>query len=143
MKQDGIWCVSINKNHDYKKLKSKTSKRVIPLPTHVSEHFNLDAFLSFVEGREGRLFPEATIYKGNCAHYFGKWFNRWRAKYKLPEFHSLRHLVATELKSSGQPEQYAAAILGHSSGGMTFGRYGKRIEIPVLSEVVKASGNDG
>ncbi|MGF1758408.1 site-specific integrase [Photobacterium sagamiensis] len=124
---EGVWCVSINQVKDYQILKTASSKRIIPLPKHLPDQFDLEAFLAFAIRREGRLFPEATIYKGNCAHYFGKWFNRWRKKHSLPEFHSLRHLVATELKQAGIPEQFSAAILGHSHRGITYNRYGKAV----------------
>ena len=133
--QQGIWCVSVNKNHDYKRLKTSASARLIPLPTN--SNFNLSEFLIFVQGRNGRLFHEATIYKDNCAHYLGKWFNRWRLQHGLPEFHSLRHLVATELKDAGLPEQYAAALLGHSIRGITFGRYGKDVTLQTLNDSIK------
>jgi len=63
---------------------------------------------------------------------FGKWFNRWRKKYHLPEFHSLRHLVATELKQEGVSEQFTSAILGHSQRSITYHRYGKVISPLVL-----------
>ncbi|UTV28440.1 site-specific integrase [Photobacterium atrarenae] len=135
---EGIWCVSFNQDHDYKRLKTACSKRILPLPVHLPNQFNVDDFQRFVMSREGRLFPEATIYKGNCAQYFGKWFNRWRKKHHLPEFHSLRHLVATELKQAGQPEQFAAAILGHSHKNISFGRYGKSIPPKRLQNSMKA-----
>lgn len=125
--QDGVWYISVNLNHSYKRLKTSSSSRLIPLPIHQLDHFDCNKFLEFVSFRKERLFPEAKIYKGNCAYYFGKWFNRWRKSYSLPEFHSLRHLVATELKSEGVAEQFAAAFLGHSTKGITFNRYGKTV----------------
>ncbi|MBT3438305.1 MAG: tyrosine-type recombinase/integrase [Oceanospirillaceae bacterium] len=60
-----------------------------------------------------------------------KWFARHRAAIGLAEggvkkdFHSFRHTLADDLKQRGVAESLIAGILGHSTGGITFGHYGK------------------
>jgi len=53
------------------------------------------------------------------------------------DFHSLRHTVATELKSAGVASQYAAQILGHSNDNITYDRYGKNIDYRKLKQVIE------
>lgn len=43
------------------------------------------------------------------------------------DFHSIRHTVAIELKSAGVVTQYAAQVLGHSNGNITYDRYRKSV----------------
>lgn len=120
---EGLWCISINDEKAFQVVKNFSSKRVIPIHYSLS---NLIAYADSVPTGE-RLFPEFKEYKGNCAHYFCKWFNSWRKGYDLPEFHSIRHYVATALKINGIELQYAQQILGHSSRSITYNRYGKQI----------------
>jgi integrase len=56
------------------------------------------------------------------------------------DFHSLRHTVATELKSAGVASQYAAQILGHSNGNITYDRYGKSVDYQMLKEAIELIG---
>ena len=128
-KVDGIWCIRIDNKHDFQRLKTQGSRRFVPIP------LQLEDFVSYALSLSGRLFP-TTVFMGNCAHYFTKWFNRWRRQFKLPVFHSLRHFIATHLKNGGVPEQYTASLLGHSSRSITYGRYGKAVSVEVLHEAL-------
>lgn len=129
---DGQWCISIKDDKDYQRVKNKASLRTIPL------HKELLPFVVYAKSKPNgeRIFPEFKPYKGNCAHYFGKWFTRWRAKNNLPDFHSIRHYVASVFKSKGIELQYAQQVLGHSSGSITYDRYGKSINPIHLTEAI-------
>lgn len=53
------------------------------------------------------------------------------------DFHSFRHTVADHLKQKGVSEALVGGILGHQTGGITFGRYGKDYRPEVLAPVVE------
>ncbi len=129
---DGIWCLNIRSNRPDQKLKTENSARLVPIHSDVLA----EGFLEFVEGRIGlRLFAELSLVMGYYSHGWGKWFNRNKPTDK--DFHSLRHTVATELKSAGVPIQYTAAILGHESGGISYDRYGGSVSIKNLKKTLE------
>ncbi|HFO0254485.1 TPA: tyrosine-type recombinase/integrase [Raoultella ornithinolytica] len=125
---DGIWCVVVDDSQEGQSVKTENSKRRVPL------HHELIAqgFLDYVERAQGHLFPQLTYYKGSYSHYFTRWFSSFRKKIAVPEFHSLRHYVATALKSAGVVEQFAGAFLGHANSSITYNRYGKSVGLTEL-----------
>ncbi len=129
---DGIWCLNIRSGRPDQKLKTPNSARLIPLHSTL-----IDAgFIGFVQGREGgRLFTELPHRQDGYSHLWGQWFSRHRPLAK--DFHSLRHTVATALKEHGVPLQYAAAILGHTNGAISYDRYGGGVSISKLKEVIE------
>ncbi|WP_449263833.1 tyrosine-type recombinase/integrase, partial [Escherichia coli] len=81
-----------------------------------------------------------------------KWFNRTLLPKVLADrsglaFHSFRHTVATQLKQHGVELAYAQAIMGHSSGSITYDRYAKEVEVDrlvnVMAGVYKETGLNG
>jgi integrase len=112
-------------------LKTDNAKRVIPIHPKLIEL----GILQWVAGCKGsRLFHEWRVVKGSYSHGASRWFSRnnpfksdVKGKKAEVDFHSLRHTVATELKSAGVASQYAAQVLGHSNGNITYDRYGKDI----------------
>lgn len=119
----GVLVLSINEDHEHKSLKNKQSARLIPL---VSAHgFDAEAFAeSLSELPQGsRLF--------NAGVSFGRTVNaKLREFHGLTDdgslvFHSLRHSLATSMKSQGVSLAHAQAILGHSTGSISFDLYGK------------------
>ena len=95
-----------------------------------------------------RLFHGWKPVKGSYSHAGSRWFSRnnpFKSDVKGGkadvDFHSLRHTVATELKQAGVPSQYAAQILGHSNGSITYDRYGKSIGYEELRAVMVKIGS--
>lgn len=133
---DGIPCFDIN-DYGNKKLKNKTAVRTIPI------HSNLIklGFINFASKQQGRLFPDLTKANGKRGHHFSKWFRRYREQCGVTEpgktFHSFRHTVATQFKQAGIDVTMAAAILGHTVNGETYGRYGKEYRPEQLQEVIE------
>ncbi|MBK5145924.1 site-specific integrase, partial [Budviciaceae bacterium BWR-B9] len=129
---DGVWCFNIDNSKMGQVIKTTNSRRYVPI------HAELLALglLIFVEKQNDHLFPHLKLYKGYYSHYFTKWFSGFRRKHRLPEFHSIRHYVASVFKNSGVPEQFAGALLGHNNQSITYNRYGKKIEISQLSELI-------
>ncbi|MBF0032560.1 site-specific integrase [Citrobacter freundii] len=132
-KIDGAWCISIDDKQEHQVIKTDSSRRILPI------HNELIAMglLHYIDRQKGHLFPQLTLYKGYYSHYFTRWFSRFRVKHNIPEFHSLRHYVATAFKNAGVPEQYAGAFLGHSNASITYNRYGKVVDIRYLIELLK------
>ncbi|WP_253186664.1 tyrosine-type recombinase/integrase [Aeromonas sp. YN13HZO-058] len=89
------------------------------------------------KGQGGRLFPELPHRQDGYSHLWGQWFSRHRPVGK--DFHSLRHTVATALKEHGVPLQYAAAILGHTNGAISYDRYGGGVAVDKLQAAIEAA----
>lgn len=131
---DGIWCLNIRSGRPDQKLKTVNSARLVPLHRYLL----LSGFIEFVKGRVGgRLFPELPHRQDGYSHLWGQWFSRHRPVAK--DFHSLRHTVGTALKDHGVPLQYAAAILGHTNGAISYDRYGGDVSLDKLHEVIEAA----
>ncbi|KLV47467.1 hypothetical protein SH16_01194 [Aeromonas caviae] len=131
---DGIWCLNIRSGRPDQKLKTANSARLVPLHRHLLQ----SGFIEFVKGRAGgRLFPELPHRQDGYSHLWGQWFSRHRPVAK--DFHSLRHTVGTALKDHGVPLQYAAAILGHTNGAISYDRYGGDVSLEKLKEVIEAA----
>ncbi len=131
---NGTWVIDVNDSRADQRIKNPSSRRLIP----VSQKLIEAGLLEMSEGLiDEPVFPELSYcpLRGR-ARYFTRWFGRWRKLNNLPEFHSLRHSVATKLKSVGVPEQFAAQLLGHTTGSITYSRYGKQVELEKLKPVV-------
>jgi len=133
---DGIPCIDINNDGD-KQLKNKTAARTIPIHPRLIDL----GFINFASKQQGRLFPELVKANSKRGHHFSKWFARYRKQCGITEpgktFHSFRHTVATAFKQADIEETKAAAILGHTVNGETYGRYGKEYRPEQLRQVIE------
>ncbi|MFP1786018.1 tyrosine-type recombinase/integrase [Lonsdalea quercina] len=140
-----------------KSIKNAHSDRCVPL-IDGAYGFVLADFMALVEARRGAsgassaagggggdtmLFDGLRLMKNGYGEQVSKWFNRTLLPKVLTErdglaFHSLRHTVANQLKQNGVELTYAQAILGHSSGSITYDRYAKEVEADRLAEVLRA-----
>lgn len=118
----GVVVIDINETQAHKSLKNKGSARLVPLVSAYG--FNLEAFLeSIVALPEGaRLFTVSSN--------TGRAINaKLRTFHGLDDtalvLHSLRHSVATFMKTQGVKVEHAQAILGHASGIITWDLYGR------------------
>ncbi|MEQ9898011.1 site-specific integrase [Pectobacterium punjabense] len=132
-KNDGRWCIRIDDRYEGQVVKTENSKRTVPIHNRLI-HIG---FLEYVQKQKGRLFPLLTYYKGSYSHYFTRWFSGYRKKLGVPEFHSLRHHIATKLKNAGVVEHYAAAFLGHADNSITYRRYGKSVTVSRLYDLLE------
>ncbi|VEI69252.1 tyrosine-type recombinase/integrase [Serratia rubidaea] len=118
----GIVCIDINDEGEGKSLKNKYSKRKVPL-TDGAYGFDLKSFLGDLP-ESGRVFANLTRFVAS------------KAFKKLQEetegcnadglvFHSLRHSMATALRSASVSLETSQGILGHSSQSITFDLYGR------------------
>lgn len=131
---DSVWCIKVQASRPDQKLKTENSARLIPIHSALLE----TGFLTFVQERAGgRLFTELPHRQDGYSHLWGQWFSRNRPVPK--DFHSLRHTVGTTLKDKGVPLQFAAAILGHANGAISYDRYGGGISVEKLKETIEAA----
>ncbi len=141
---DGIDCIHIRALRADQKLKNVTSERIIPIHSKLIEL----GFLEYVlkqqtEGQE-RLFSELGLHANHgYASAVSKWFARVRDKLGFKggedrkDFHSFRHTVADHLKQLGVSESLIGGVLGHQTGGITLGRYGKDFRAESLKPVIE------
>lgn len=119
-------------------LKTANSKRSIPTHPKLIE---LGILEWVIECKGDRLFHEWKPVKGSYSHSASRWFSRNnpfdKAQPNYVDFHSIRHTVATELKQAGVELQFSAQILGHSTGSITYDRYGKSISGEGLIKAIR------
>ncbi|EEX2767498.1 site-specific integrase [Escherichia coli] len=129
-----------------KSIKNAHSDRCVPL-VDGAYGFILADFMALVETRRGADGDDAMVFDGlrlmknGYGEQVSKWFNRTLLPKVLVDrsglaFHSFRHTVATQLKQHGVELAYAQAIMGHSSGSITYDRYAKEVEVDRLVNVM-------
>ena len=140
---DGHWCISINDDGDNKTLKSLSARRIVPLHSKLIELGFVDYVQNRIQRREKKLFSLNPIGMYND---WGKQFaQRFQRVLKSQGFvgnsrrtlHGLRHTFVDELKQVGVDEHIVAQLIGHTTKGITFGRYGKTASIENLSMAVE------
>ena len=138
--QNGTYYFNVNKKRSDNHLKTKTSRRWVPIHQKLIEMGFLDRIVELKKRGEERLFPELKYNGTNYSKSVSGWFYRVRKQLgwvnldpKL-DFHSFRHNVATALQENDVPESHVNAILGHAAATESFRRYGKGFKM----ETVKA-----
>lgn len=113
--------LSINDDHDDKKLNNSSSKRVLPVTTPL---LNLLNELIAGKGKNEHLFnlpySKQNGYAGKPSKYFSELLKS--LDIKDVSFHSLRHYVVTELFNAGVKEELIGSLMGHSVGKLTTGK---------------------
>lgn len=136
--EEGVWVLDIN-DRDEKKVKSKASKRLVPLHPILTNQLNLLGYVNSLKANgESRLFPELSLRRDGYGQTVSKWFGRYRKRCgvngKRKTFHSFRHTFITTLKHNRVDPFMLHEIDGHTIDSMTMGRYGKRYTPRVLYE---------
>ncbi|EOE6836617.1 site-specific integrase [Proteus mirabilis] len=148
--EEGTVYIHINEDDrslEGKSIKNVHSDRCVPL-VDGAYGFVLGDFLKLVDKRRETLGDEAMVFDGlklmknGYGEQVSKWFNRTLLPKVIPNreglaFHSFRHTVATQLKQHGVQLAYAQALLGHSSGSITYDRYAKEVEVERLRVVLE------
>ncbi|MGM6123892.1 site-specific integrase [Vibrio parahaemolyticus] len=113
--------LNINDDHDDKKLKNSSSKRVLPVTAPL---LNLLSELIAGRGKNEHLFylpySKQNGYAGKPSKYFSELLKS--LDIKGVSFHSLRHYVVTELFNAGVKEELIGSLMGHSVGKLTTGK---------------------
>ena len=140
LKQEGsIFYLLITDNHESQKLKTKNSKRRIPVHEKLIEY----GFIEFVNGRESRLFEELTNVEVITA-----WFSRALESLniesmseldELRSFHSLRHTFISYVRNNANFDvALLQQVVGHeiSKAGITDNYTHNTASVKRLAEVV-------
>lgn len=129
--ENGVYVFDLNDDGDDKKLKTFSSRRIVPIH---SQLINL-GLLRYVQQLKDRGiiklfndFPNSA--KNGRGRNLGRWFNekllpRIGLKREELVFHSLRHTVITVLMQADVPEPIVKAIVGHKQQGVTQQNYFK------------------
>jgi integrase len=140
---DEVWILDVN-DKDGKKLKNPFSARLVPIHKKLIHLGFLDYVNKAKAEKSLQLFPE--LKKGRDGH--GREISRWFAEHRVSvgiakkgkDFHSFRHTVAIQMKNAAVLEPVAAALLGHSTAGITYSRYGKECALTTLEEAIQKIG---
>jgi integrase len=121
--EDGIWYFDINKDTKDKKLKTQSSKRVVPIHQFVLKDLNLLGFCERLkkDGQE-RLFPELKHSRDGYGQRVSKWYNdKYKGKCGIKstdeewrDFHSFRTTFCTELAKKRVGDIDIEITIGHS-----------------------------
>jgi len=135
--ENGITYLRITDAGDGRSLKTKSSRRNVPLHSLLIQ----SGFLDYVEGLQkgGGLFPDL-----NTAAYT-KRFARMLDKIGLDDpnlvLHSFRHTFKDACRAAGITEEVHDALTGHAGGGSGVGRsYGRGVPLDVLAGAVEKIG---
>jgi integrase len=125
---DEVWVIDVNDN-DGKKLKTESSRRVVPIHSELIRLGFVDFCNSQKNTDQKLVFSELKKGRDGYSQSVSKWFGRYRESRGVSgrglDFHSFRHTVADRLKKAGVEEKLASTILGHEAHGITYGRYAK------------------
>ena len=135
------WCFDIveEPNRPDKKLKNKSSRRILPIHETLIELGFLDfvELIKKLEPKHKRLFEHLPYGEGSYGRNVSKFWNqRYLPKLGLKtnkkNFHSLRHSVADHLKQKGVEPHFINELLGHSQGDISSDRYGSAYNPDIL-----------
>lgn len=139
--EDGIYYIDVNHADELNPLKTANAYRKVPLHDCLIQ-FGL---LRYVRWRNENgfsfLFDEQS---NNCYNEWSKAvclrFHNIIKKLDIgdnsPTLYGLRHTFIEELQQMGVQEHVVAELVGHTKQGITFGRYGKQLNLSLLKEKV-------
>lgn len=142
---DGVYCIDINKNTTDKKLKNKSSARVIPVHHKLIELGFIDYVSNQRQLNHKRLWSNLELGLEGYATNYRKWYGEFNRKHITQDldktFHSFRHLFATSMKQislKGDIDHYVIKyLLGHSvANDITMSVYTHGYNMKQLSEVL-------
>jgi len=141
---EGVTCFAFEP-HEERRLKTASSRRLVPIHGELVKHGLLDYAKAQAEGL---LFPVKAGPHGKLSGAFSKWWRRFTDECGVRDarkvFHSLRHAFADALRRAKVESEIRSALLGHStaSGTMT-ARYGSGHDLKALQEAVNAVRYEG
>ncbi|GAL09324.1 integrase [Vibrio astriarenae] len=132
--------VSITDKAPNQRVKNKHAIRTVPIHPNLIEL----GFLDFVVGRKsGQVFkfkPLGANLDWSKAYrcQFGRLQTKLGMKpHNRPTSYGFRHTFIDTLKQKGIDEIRVAEVVGHANHNMTYGRYGKRLNLSALLDTVR------
>jgi integrase len=122
--EDGVWVFDIN-DEEGKRLKAKSSKRIIPIHSFLLNDLNFRSYVEHLKAKgEQRLFPELKEGRDGFGRNVSRWFNEtYRHKCGIVftdgrkrDFHSFRDTFITHLVHQKVNDRMRLQVEGHSAG---------------------------
>jgi integrase len=122
--EDGVWVFDIN-DEEGKRLKAKSSKRIIPIHSFLLNDLNFLSYMGHLKAKgEQRLFPELREGRDGYGRSVSRWFNEtYRHKCGIVltdgrkrDFHSFRDTFITHLVHQKVNDRMRLQVAGHSAG---------------------------
>ena len=123
IKLNGVDCFVFTTNAKKgQRTKNQQSNRIVPIAKTLIDLGFFD-YLKTLDPK-GRLFPDLKPGShGNAGGAFSQWYNKYRKTIGVDreggDFHALRHLVKTTLRSIDGDFEVKASITGHSTGNVS------------------------
>ena len=141
---EGVYVFDVRERKGVTDTKTSSSERLVPLHDFLRVALNLPGYVAKLRDEgQTRMFPDLNKRRDG----YGQAASRWFASYKVncgivegpggkKDFHSFRHTVSNTLKQLNAEHFPTQELLGHSTGSITFGRYGKKYSPKLLKEQV-------
>lgn len=142
--EEGVFVIDVNDNSEDKKLKTQSSKRIVPVHDFLINDLKFIDYVNLLKNKgKTRLFPELERKRDGYSQQVSRWFSRYRINCNIEkngsakkDFHSFRHTVTNALKQATANTHLLSEMLGHSIGSITLNRYGKRYNPKLLKEEI-------
>ncbi len=138
--KDGGHVIDINETADDASVKTKASRRVIPMPPALVDLGFLDYIADVKTTGAERVFPWLSLtkqgYGANVSKTFSRRLEAAGIKTKALTFHSLRHTANKHLAEAGVDEAKRAAMLGHDHDTINTVTYHGTVSLAVLAREV-------
>jgi len=143
-REQGVWVLDINSKKE-KRLKTRDSARLVPIHPFLLNDLKLVEYANYLrEQGEERLFPELKQYRDGYSPRVSAWYSEFKKACGITEdgdkkkdFHSFRHTVINTLaQRSDVKDRIIKQLVGHTDTDITSGRYGKRVDLKVLLDVI-------
>jgi len=141
VQESGVWAIDINEDAEGKTVKTKASRRQVPIHSELIRLGFLDYVAATRKDGHERLWPMLPLRAGRPSHTFSRWFNgKPRMAIPdvvIPDFHSLRHTVRTAMTAAKVTEQDQDRITGHELQGSTGTKVYGHVDLVQLRAVVE------
>ncbi|MGR5302499.1 tyrosine-type recombinase/integrase [Vibrio alfacsensis] len=134
--------LTITDRHSQQKVKNKHALRTLPIHDALINMGFFDYINARKTARKATLFDwEPTGQDHDWSKGFRVQFGRVQSAIGMPASarptaYGFRHTFIDALKQLNVAEHEVAEIVGHHHAGMTYGRYGKRLSMPRLREIM-------
>ncbi|MBO0177212.1 site-specific integrase [Vibrio parahaemolyticus] len=140
----GFWCIDINDRGVDRHLKTAAAKRLVPIHQQLIDW----GLLEYVQER--RQQGKTNLFDLTPSGADKDWYKNFSTRFarvlkslglvgrQRPTLHSFRHTFIDELQQQGVPENETSELVGHTKLGMSYGRYGKTVNIERLNSAVQS-----
>ncbi|KHK03926.1 site-specific integrase [Desulfovibrio sp. TomC] len=132
----GLLVIDINDNAEDKRVKTATSKRIVPVHPFVDKELGFGRYVDIVrESGTVRVFQALNRVNFKYGHSVSTWFGKYVKRVGIAgakSFHSFRHTFTTNLIHKEVPVQVVDWLTGHATQGETAGRYTKLPTDPAM-----------